>query len=176
MRKPFIDFDITIQELDINKAYREVALIRSMAPAAKDVFGTLSIDYKFKSDLTKDVKPVMKTMEGGGRIRIHQAKIDGMKIMDEISKQSKKDKINDPTLNDFVMDTEIHGTKLVVKPFALKLSDFDAEIQGVNDVSGTVDYVVKVSMLPFEKIKLPFHITGTYDKPKIALGKAKPVE
>ncbi|MBY0425985.1 MAG: AsmA family protein [Cytophagales bacterium] len=173
IQKPFFDFQLNVQELDINKAYKEIKLIQQLAPAAKDAYGTISIDYKLKADLNKFMQPELESMEGGGSIRIHEAKIDGIKIMDEISQQSQKSKLKDGTVKDFVMESEIKGSKLIVKPFTMKLSDFHTEIQGTNDLSGKIDYLVKVSLIPFEGIKLPFHITGTYSKPKIALGKGR---
>lgn len=174
-QRPFIDFDLRIQELDINKAYREVALVRKFAPVAQETFGTLSINYKFKSDLTDDVKLKYETMEGEGRLRIHEAKFKDMKIIDVINSQSKRKTIQDPSLKDFVIDTEIHGEKLVIKPCILKINDFEADVKGVSFLNGSIDYYMKVSLLPFEKIKLPFHITGTYSKPIITLSKGKSI-
>jgi hypothetical protein len=34
-----------------------------------------------------------------------------------------------------------------------------------------LDYLVKIELIPFTKIKIPFHVTGKYDNPKVVLGK-----
>lgn len=70
-----------------------------------------------------------------------------------------------------VINSEIRDNKLYVKPFSLKVSGFNTDIEGVNNINGTIKYLVKIELLPITKLKIPFHVVGTYDKPKIELGK-----
>jgi AsmA protein len=163
--------NIDVKDLDINRAYREVKLIRDLAPSAANTYGKFSTTYKLKGELKKDMTPKLETLAGGGVMRIAEAKINGMKMFDEISKAAKKNEINDPHLKDFTMETEIRDNKIIVKPFSIKVSGFDTDIEGVNTMSGMVNYLVKIELIPFTKIKIPFHVTGKYDNPKVALGK-----
>ncbi len=167
---PLIDVDLDIKDLDIEKAYKEMKLVRQLLPAAGDAEGRFSITYKLKGELAQDFSPKLETLKGGGTMRIAEAKFNGMKIFEEISKASKKDEVNDPHLKDFVMRTEIRDNKIYVKPFSLKVSGFNTDVEGVSDISGSLRYLVKIELLPF-KIKTPFHVTGTYDNPKVTLGK-----
>ncbi len=171
IKHPLFDFALNIKELDINKAYREIKMLRDIAPAAGNVFGLFSVDYKLKGELANDMSPITSSLVGGGEIRIANAKVNGMKLMEEISKTAKKQEINDPHLKDFVMVTEIKNNKIVVKPFALDLAGLNTEIEGVSEIDGAINYIVKIELLPIEKLKVPFHVSGTYDKPKVALGK-----
>jgi len=66
------------------------------------------------------MQPKLETLEGGGIMRIADAKINGMKMFEEISKSAKKSEMNDPHLKDFAMETEIKDNKIVVKPFSIK--------------------------------------------------------
>jgi AsmA protein len=168
IKHPLFDFDLEIKELDINKVYKEVKLIRDLAPAMADTYGVFSIDYKLKGELDKTMSPKTETLVGGGEVRIADAKINGMKIFEEISKAAKKKEINDPHLKDLVITTEIKDNQIFVKPFAMKISGFDAKIEGKNDIQGAINYIVKLQLLA---IDIPFHVTGTYDNPKVALGK-----
>jgi hypothetical protein len=171
MAHPIFDFDLVIEELDINKAYNQVKLIQQLAPSAANTYGKLSVNYKLKGELAKDLQPKLETLSGGGALRIAEAKINGMKLFEEISKTAKKNEINDPHLKDFEMETEIRDSKIIVKPFSIKVSGFDADIEGFNTMSGMVNYLVKVELIPLTKIKVPFHVTGHYDNPKVAIGK-----
>jgi hypothetical protein len=171
MAHPKFDMNVDVKELDINKAYREIGLMRTLAPSAANVYGKFSVNYKLKGELAKDMQPKLETLEGGGIMRIADAKINGMKLFEEISKSAKKNEINDPHLKDFTMETEIKDNKIIVKPFSIKVSGFDADIEGVNTMSGMINYLVKIELIPFTKIKVPFHVTGRYDNPKVALGK-----
>lgn len=171
MAHPVFDFDLKIEELDINKAYNQIKLVRQLAPSAANTYGKLSVDYKLKGEFAKDLQPKMETLVGGGTMRIAEAKINGMKLFEEISKSAKKNEINDPHLKDFEMETEIRDSKIIVKPFSIRVSGFDADIEGFNTMSGMVNYLVKIELIPLTKIKVPFHVTGHYDNPKVALGK-----
>jgi len=171
MTHPKFDMDLDVKELDINRAYREIGLMRRLAPSAANVYGRFSVTYKLKGELAKDMQPKLETLEGGGIMRIADAKINGMKLFEEISKSAKKNEMNDPHLKDFTMETEIKDNKIIVKPFSIKVSGFDADIEGVNTMNGMINYLVKIELIPFTKIKVPFHVTGHYDNPKVALGK-----
>jgi AsmA protein len=168
---PLFDLNLDVKDLDINRAYREVKLIRDLAPSAANTYGKFSTTYKLKGELKKDMSPKLETLVGGGVMRIAEAKINGMKMFEEISKTAKKSEVNDPHLKDFTMETEIRDSKIIVKPFTIKVSGFDTDIEGVNTMTGMVDYLVKIELIPFTKIKIPFHVTGKYDNPKVALGK-----
>ena len=172
VKHPLFDMDLEIQELDMNKAYKEVKLIRELAPAMANTFGMLSISYQVKGELDNKMGVKTETLVGGGEVRIADAKVNGMKIFDEISKSAKKKEINDPHLKDLVIKTTIKNNQLKVEPFQMKISGFDAEIEGISDIKGTISYVVKLQLL-MDKIKIPFHVTGTYDNPKVAMGKGR---
>jgi len=168
---PIFDFDMDVKDLDIHRAYQEIGLMRKLAPSAANTYGKFSVTYKLQGELTKDMQPKLETLTGGGIMRIADAKINGMKMFDEISKSAKKKEINDPHLKDFEMETEIKDGKIIVKPFSIKVSGFDADIEGVNTMGGVINYLVKIELIPLTKIKIPFHVTGRYDNPKVALGK-----
>jgi AsmA protein len=168
---PLFDLSLDIKDLDIHSAYKELGIVRELAPAAANAQGIFSITYKLKGELDQQMKAKTETLIGGGEIRIANAKINGMKIFDEVSKAAKRGNIKDPHLRDFIMDTEIRDNKIFVKPFALDISGFETDIEGVSDMNGTMAYVFKIELLPIEKLKIPFHVTGTYDNPKVAIGK-----
>lgn len=168
---PFFDFTIAIQDLDIHRAYEKCKLIHEMAPAIEHTEGIFSGDYFIKGYLGDNLIPMTETIEGKGEIRIANAKVNGMKMFERISKAAKKDGINDPHLKDLVIKTEIKNDHLIVKPFSMKLSGFNTDIEGIHDFNGILNYIVRIELLPIEKLKIPFHVSGPYDDPKVALGK-----
>lgn len=171
IQHPMFNFALRVDELDIKKAYKELQLVRTLLPAAGDAEGMFSIDYKLAGELDDAMSPKMPTLKGGGIMHIAEAKIHGMKMFERLSKAAKKKEMDDPHLRDFTMTTEIRDNKVFVKPFSLKVAGFNTEIEGVNDLKGTVNYVVKVQLLPLNTLRIPFNVSGTYDDPKVALGK-----
>jgi AsmA protein len=174
MQHPKFDVTLNIKELDINRAYKEIKLVRKLAPAAGDTYGKMTINYKLAGELNKDGTVNLGSLNGAGNITIANAKINGMKMFDEISKSAKKQEVKDPDLKNFSMDSEIHDNRLYVKPFSLKINGLNTDIEGSNDVyGGSLNYIVKIELIPIDKMKIPFHVTGTYDNPKVAMGKGK---
>lgn len=64
-------------------------------PAA-DAEGMFSIDYKLKGELDPFMIPITSTLVGGGEMHIAEAKVNGMKIFERLSKAAKKKEMNDP--------------------------------------------------------------------------------
>jgi AsmA protein len=82
--------------------------------------------------------------------------------------------MKNPELKNVSLDSEIHDNKLVVKPFSLKLNGLNTDIEGSNDITGgNLNYLVQIEFIPIDKIKVPFHVSGTYDNPKVTMGKGK---
>ncbi|HQQ96362.1 MAG TPA: AsmA-like C-terminal region-containing protein [Cyclobacteriaceae bacterium] len=167
---PTFDLSLDIKELDINRAYREMRLVRELLPAAGNADGMFSITYKLKGELNDSLYPRYETLVGGGEMRIANTKINGMKIFEELSKATKRQEVNDPHLRDFVLKSEVRDDRIIIKPFSIKVSGFDADIEGTSEMSGAIQYLVKLQLLPFG-IKIPFHVTGNYDNPKVTIGK-----
>ncbi|HQQ81767.1 MAG: AsmA-like C-terminal region-containing protein [Cyclobacteriaceae bacterium] len=170
MNHPAFDLSLDIKELDISRAYREMRLVRELLPAAGNADGMFSITYKLKGELNDALYPRYETLIGGGEMRIAHAKINGMKIFEELSKATKRQEVNDPHLRDFVLRSEVRDNKIIIKPFSIKVSGFDADIEGTSEMTGAIQYIVKLQLLPFG-IKIPFHVSGNYDNPKVTIGK-----
>ena len=170
-RHPFFDFSITIQDLDIQRTYKNCKLIHEMAPAIANTEGVFSGKYFLKGYLGDNLIPMTETIEGNGEVRIANAKVNGMKMFERISKAAKRENLNDPHIKDLVIQTEIKNDHLIVKPFSMKVSGFNTDIEGIHDFNGILNYIVRIELLPIEKLKIPFHVSGPYDDPKVALGK-----
>jgi AsmA protein len=167
---PMFDLSLDIKELDISRAYREMRLVRELLPAAGNAEGMFSITYQLKGELDEKLYPRYESLNGQGEMRIAHAKINGMKIFEELSKATKRQEVNDPHLRDFVLRSEVRDNKIIIKPFSIKVSGFDADIEGVSEMTGAIQYLVKLQLLPFG-IKIPFHVTGNYDNPRVTIGK-----
>jgi len=165
------DVSLRITDLDITKAHNSLVTVQTVAPAAEHTYGIFSLDYKLEGELLPNMYPVFESVSGGGTIRIREAKINGMKLFHHISGITKKDELLNPDLKDIVMDTKVQDGIFYVKPFSMKLAGFETDIEGTHDLKGPMNYILKIALPPFDLVKIPVHINGTYDNPKIHLGK-----
>jgi hypothetical protein len=166
-KHPFFDLDIDVKKLDFNKAYKMFVDPKGVAPAE----GNFSTKYALKGELNPDFSPIYTTLTGGGKIIIDSVKVKGMKVMNHIKNTSKKDEFHNPELNDVTIDTQIKDGKIFLSPFTFKVNKFLAEVEGWQGFDEKMDYQIKLSVPPFNKIKIPMTISGTGEKPLIKMGK-----
>ncbi len=166
IKHPLFDLTIGVQDLDINKAYQMFIDDKANAPAQ----GNFSTDYNLKGELTPDFSPIYATLTGNGKIIIDRVSIKGMKLFNHIKTVSRKEEFNNPELNDITMDTEIKGGKIFIHPFRFNVNKFLTEVEGSQGFDDKIDYLIKLSAPPFNKLKIPISIMGTSDKPIIKLG------
>ncbi|MBN8110545.1 hypothetical protein J0J25_23865, partial [Vibrio vulnificus] len=75
-------------EFDIQRAYHEITLFREMVSMAKDAYGNVSLDYKLKGVLDKNMFPVMKSLEGAGVLSIEDISFKGFKLLGAIANKT----------------------------------------------------------------------------------------
>ena len=166
-KHPLFDMQIDIKKLDIGKAYKAFVDPKGTAPAQ----GNFSTKYALKGEIAPDYTPIYSTLTGSGKIIIDSVSVKGMELFNHIKSVSKKDEFNDPDLTDIAMETEIKGGKIFISPFSFKVSKFLTEVEGFQGFDDKIVYLIKLSSPPFNKLKIPIHISGTTDKPLIKLGK-----
>jgi hypothetical protein len=170
-KHPLFDMLLDINKLDINKAYSMFETVQSAAPAAQTTDGIFSTKYHLKGELNPDFSPAMATLTGGGTIIVEDAEIKGMKVFNHVSNITNKKELNDPKVKTMTLETEIKGGKVYIKPVAFQIGKYLTELEGSQGFDNTIDYVLKLSVPSLHKIKVPFHISGTVNKPVVKLGK-----
>ena len=171
MNHPLFDMVVDINKLDINKAYSMFETIQTTAPSAKNSDGVFSTKYHLRGELNKSFSPLMETLIGGGTIVIEDAQIKGMEVFNHVSNITKKKELNDPKVKNITLETEIKGGKVFIKPVTFQIGKYLTELEGSQSFDNTMDYVLKISVPSLHKIKVPFHISGTVNKPIVKLGK-----
>ncbi|MHB8259290.1 MAG: AsmA family protein [Bacteroidia bacterium] len=168
VKHPMFDLDVSIDKLDFNKAYKTFVDPKGTCPAS----GNFSTKYGIRGELTPGFSPIYSTLNGSGKIIIDSVSVKGMKLMNHLKRITKKEEFKDPKLADVKIDTEIKNGRFLIYPFTFQVSKFLTEVEGSQGlVDETIDYSVKLSVPPFNKLRIPVSITGTADKPIIKMGK-----
>lgn len=196
IQKPKYDFKLDIEDLSIQKAYETFALVQGFAPIAKNANGTVSTDFTVSGLLDQEMMPELKTVSGGGMLKIAQATLSGSKIIQGITSLTKLEDSDNVTMRDVMMAVTIEDGKLKVKPFDVKLGSYKSTITGATALDGSISYDVKMDV-PAGKLGSQFNslvssytggntsagstiplkigIGGTYDdpQPKLLMGDQK---
>ena len=163
------NFDVAFKVMDFNvqKAYKEIDMVRELATSAKDVSGIVSLDYKLKGDFDQNMTPIYPSLEGGGVVNLRDVAVKNLKMLSVIGDNVGADAFNNPDMKGVNIITQIKNNLIHIDEFKFKVSVLRPSISGTSSFNGLLDILVKVGLPPAGWISVPVAVTGTSDKPKI---------
>ncbi|WP_312075857.1 AsmA-like C-terminal region-containing protein [Chryseobacterium sp.] len=163
------DVAVKVQDFDVQRAYKEIDMIREVATSAKDVKGIVSIDYKLKGDFDKNMNPIYPSLEGGGVINLRDVEVKNLKMLSEVGDDIGAKAFNNPDMKGVNIETHIKNNLIHVDKFTFKVSVLRPSISGTTSFNGLLDLWIRVGLPPGGWIGFPIVVTGTHEKPKIKI-------
>lgn len=142
--KPFVDFNLAISSIDINKAAHSISMIESLVPIAKKANGLVSSNFRFNSVIGDDFSPVLNTMNGGGMLKSSGVEVSGAKVQDALTSALKNDKYKVASVKDLLVNFAIDNGNLLVKPFDVNVFGKSVNIYGRQGVDQSMDFNIKM--------------------------------
>ncbi len=169
------DYTIKANDFDIQKAYNEIAVFRELASAAKNVFGTVSLDYSLSGVLDDNMFPKLKTVVGNGVLTLEDIQFKGFKLFNAVSEKTSFESLHDAKASRVEVKTSIKNNVMTIEPTKFRISGFRPRIQGQVTLDGRMNLGFRLGLPPFGVIGIPMTITGNSDNMKIKLGKQEEV-
>ena len=195
VKKPNFDFGLDVNDFDIKSTYESLSMVKEMIPMALNCEGKVSSDLKIKSQLDKEMAPVMNTLNGLGSFHSRGIIINDSKAFIALAKALKNDSYKRISVSKFDMDFLITNGNIIVKPFNTKIAGHDAIIYGTQSVDGKLDFTMDMKLpkeelgsdvnkllanIPgnksIQKLDVSVKITGTVDDPKVNLDLSKAIK
>ncbi len=188
--KPSFDFGFDVNSVSIPTAFQSITMIQKMAPVTEKMTGLFNTDFSISGLLNEDMMPDYSSLTGNGLIQVLEASLGQSGIISELGSVSKLANISSATLDKVKMSAEIKDGRLFVKPFKLKLGNYETEIAGSTGIDGSLDYVIGLdvpagqigtqlnsllSSLTNNKaaigsdVKLDMSLKGSYADPQVGL-------
>ena len=163
------NFDVALKVMDFNvqRAYKEIDMVRKMATSAKDVSGIVSLNYKLKGDFDKNMNPIYPSLEGGGVVNLRDVAVNNLKMLSVIGDNVGADAFNHPDMKGVNIVTHIKDDLIHIDKFKFKVSILRPTISGTTSFNGLLDILVRVGLPPGGLIGIPVAVTGTSEKPKL---------
>lgn len=161
------DVGFKVQDFNVQRAYKEIDMMRKLATSAKDVSGIVSLDYKLKGDFDENMSPIYPSLEGGGVVNLRDVAVKNYKMLSVIGDKVGADAFNDPDMKGVNIETHIKNNLIHIDEFAFKVSVLRPAISGTVSLNGLLDVLVKVGLPPAGWIGVPVVVTGTQEKPEI---------
>lgn len=163
------DVALKVLDFDVQRAYKEIDMVREMATAAKNVKGIVSLDYKLKGDFDKNMKPIYPSLEGGGVVNLRDVEVKNLKMLSAVGDNIGAKAFNDPDMKGVNIETHIKNNLIHVDKFTFKVSILRPTVSGTTSFNGLLDLRIRVGILPGGIIGFPIVVTGTHENPKVKI-------
>ncbi|CAM4058195.1 AsmA protein [Pedobacter westerhofensis] len=161
------DVGFKVQDFNVQRAYKEIDMMRKLATSAKDISGIVSVDYTLKGDFDENMAPIYPSLEGGGVVNLRDVAVKNYKMLSVIGDKVGADAFNNPDMKGVNIKTQIKNNLIHIDEFKFKVSVLRPAISGTVSLNGLLDVLVKVGLPPAGWIGVPVVVTGTQEKPQI---------
>lgn len=172
--KAMFDFNISLNDFDINRAYIEIPLFREMVSAAAYTEGIAKLNYQLSGILDGNMKPIYPSLAGSGTLNIKNATVNGYSLLRTISQSAQTDAFESPDLKEIVIPTTIKDNILTIERFRIRSKGFRLRTEGETSLDGDLNLKMRVGLPPLGIIGIPIKVTGTSDEPNISIGSKSP--
>ena len=193
--KPIMKADLGMKNIGVKDAFKTFVMVQKLAPAAKGIDGKINAQLAYQSLLGKDMMPVIKTIDGSGKLQSDQITLVESPAFDKIKGVLKLGDKYSNTFKDINISFKIKDGRVYVTPFNTKLGNIKMNIGGDQGLDQTINYLVKteiprsdlgnsvnalidnissqaarfgVAYKPAEILKVNVRVTGTFAKPEVA--------
>lgn len=168
----FFDFHIRANDIDVRRAFNEMALVRELAAAAGKAEGIASLDYSLEGQLDDHMFPVMESLHGGGTLSLKKVKVKNLKLFSEISRKTQKQELGTPELSKVEIRSTVRNSTIHLEPFRFKVSGIDVKISGQSTLDSRLNLRIRLGLPPSGTFGIPLKVTGTTENPWIRFGRA----
>ena len=194
---PKFDFNLNLADLSIAEAFRSFNSVKVFAPIAQHLTGKFNSTLAFSGNLGQDMMPLLASLDGKGLLKVAEAALKDSKILEGITSLTNLKDGNTLQLKNISIPISINNGVMDVKPFDVKLWDYQANVQGSAGFDGSINYLINMD-IPAGKlggqanallssisgtaanenttIPLALNLSGTYNAPKIALAGGNSIE
>ncbi|MCO5238189.1 MAG: AsmA family protein [Chitinophagaceae bacterium] len=171
--KGWFDFKVKADSFSIEKAYREIPLLREMVSSASGVQGMVGLNYSLNGRLDQNMMPVYPSLKGGGVINLKKVKLKGFKLMNAVSRSSERDELKDPELSGIHLKTTVNNNIITLERTKLRIMGFRPRFEGQVSLDGELNIKGRLGLPPLGIFGIPFTVRGTSEDPVVKLQRDK---
>ncbi len=193
--KPVMKADLSIKGVGVKDAFTTFIIVQKLAPTAKGIDGRIDAQLVYQSLLGNDMMPVIKTIDGSGKLHSEQITLVESPVFDKIKGVLKLGDKYSNTFKDINISFNIKEGRVYVNPFDVKLGNIKMNIGGDQGLDQTLNYLVKteiprsdlgnsvnslidnissqaarfgLAIKPADILKINMKVTGTFTKPEVS--------
>lgn len=197
LTNPKFDFNLAIADLSIAESFNAFNTIKAFAPIAQNLTGKFNTNLNLSGKLGQDMMPILASLDAKGLLKVAETALRDSKIIEGITSLTKLKDGNTLQFKNVAIPISIENGVMDVKPFDVKLWDYQANIQGSAGFDGSMNYLINMQV-PAGKfgaqanallatisgneasentmIPIALNLTGSYNAPKIGLAGGNSIE
>lgn len=143
---PTVDFNLNINDFDIQAAFQAFSFIRKSVPVAMNCSGLISSAMKFSATLDKEMSPIMTTANGSGHLESNGFLIQDNPAMKQLASVLKNDELSRLSISHLKINFKMVNGNITVEPFKTNLAGNPVTIYGSQTVNGDLDYTLSITV------------------------------
>ncbi|MCC6385386.1 MAG: hypothetical protein IT241_09550 [Bacteroidia bacterium] len=140
VKQPALNFDMTIQKMDIQKTFEHFNSVKFLAPIAGKMTGRYSAEFSIQGNLNEHLEPDYASLSGGGRLQTHRATIANFEPMVKVADALKLDQFKKASLSDANLSFKIIEGRVYIQPYEQSIAGIKVKIEGSSGIDQTIDY------------------------------------
>jgi uncharacterized protein involved in outer membrane biogenesis len=142
IKKPAIDMDLNIRNMDIQSMVAAFETIKTMAPVSANTQGTFSSEFSMKATLHQDLSPVMNSISAQGMLDVPKAEVSDYKPMVKVADALKMPQYKKLGVNNVKIQFVVKDGRVTVQPFQVKAGNINMNVLGSSGFDQTIDYKI----------------------------------
>lgn len=173
-QSPQLNAGFNMNSLSFAQTFKELDIIRQMAPIFENLKGNYSGNMKIDTRLDSQMSPVLNSLQGNGSLSTKDLSLSGVKVIDQIADAVKKPDLKDIQVKDMKLDFTIKDGRLETQPFDIKMGETVLNLSGTTGLDQTIDYSGKIKLPASagsiaQLTTIDLKIGGTFTSPKVSL-------
>lgn len=145
-KKPNVEMDFGIIDLDIQKAFKTFNTVKKLAPAAESIAGLFSTNLHFTSPLSTNMQPIIQAVTANGILSIPTAKLSSNQSLQKLADLLQKPEYKEFSLEKAKIAYEVKDGRVYTKDFDVKVGTRKMIMKGSTGLDQTIDYTGNVSI------------------------------
>ncbi|MCZ8285017.1 MAG: hypothetical protein O9353_06135, partial [Bacteroidia bacterium] len=148
-KKPTIDFNIRVENFDIQKTFTTFNTVQKIAPIGQYAKGMFTATLEnFKADLDPHMSPVLTSLSGNGVFKTNSVAFSGFPPFMKLGETLKIEQLKNLTLDNVNADYEFKEGRIALRnPVKVKIGkSINADITGSTGFDQTIDYNWKMAI------------------------------
>jgi len=145
-KKPNVQMDFGIRNMDIQKAFTTFNTVKKIAPIAEKMSGIVSTSLKMTMSLNGNMMPIYDELFAEGELTIPNAEISGVKTFEVLSDVLRKPEYKKFAMNNVSIKYKVENGRVHTKPFDVKVAGQNMSLAGSTGFDQTIAYTGVVAI------------------------------